>query len=45
MYYWRVPPLAPVMGELAMTVFFYLPAAVFFGSVQRRIVGPLRSDF
>lgn len=44
-YYWRLPPLAPVMGELAMTVFFYLPAVVFLGVVHRRLVGPLRSDF
>jgi rod shape-determining protein MreD len=45
MYYWRMPPLAPVMGELAMTVFFYLPAVVFLGLIHRRLVGPLRSDF
>ncbi len=45
LYYWRMPPLAPVMGELAMTVFFYLPGAVFLGLVHRRLVGPLRSDF
>ena len=45
LYYWRVPPLAPVMGELAMTVFFYLPAAIFLGLVHRRLVGPRRGDF
>ena len=45
LYYWRMPPLAPVMGELAMTVFFYLPGVVFLGLVHRRLVGPLRSDF
>lgn len=45
LYYWRVPPLAPVMGELAMTLFFYLPVVVFLGLVHRRLVGPLRSDF
>lgn len=44
-YYWRVPPLAPVMGELAMSVFFYLPAVVLLGIVHRKLVGPLRSDF
>ncbi len=44
-YYWHIPPLAPVMGELAMSVFFYLPVVVFLGSVHRRLVGPLRSDF
>jgi rod shape-determining protein MreD len=45
LYYWRIPPLAPVMGELAMSVFFYLPVAVFLGTVHHRLVGPLRSDF
>ena len=44
-YYWRLPPLAPVMGELATTVFFYLPVVAFLGLVHRRLVGPLRSDF
>ena len=43
-YYWRVPPLAPVMGELAMSVIFYIPVAMFLGVVHRRLVGPLRSD-
>jgi rod shape-determining protein MreD len=44
-WYWRVPPLAPVMGELAMSVIFYVPVAMFLGLVHRRLVGPLRSDF
>jgi rod shape-determining protein MreD len=44
-YYWRIPPLAPVMGELAMSVIFYLPAVVVLGFVHRRFVGPMRSDF
>jgi hypothetical protein len=33
------------MGELAMSAFFYLPAAMFLVFVHRRLVGPLRSDF
>jgi rod shape-determining protein MreD len=45
LYYWRFPPLAPVMVELATTVLFYLPAAVLLGWIQRRIVGPSRGDF
>lgn len=45
LWYWRVPPLAPVMGELAMSVVFYVPMAMFFGFLHRRLVGPLRSDF
>ena len=45
LYYWRIPPFAPVMGELAMSIVFYVPALVFLGFVHRRLVGPLRSDF
>ena len=44
-YYWRIPPLAPVMGELAMSVIFYLPVVIVLGFVHRRFVGPMRSDF
>jgi rod shape-determining protein MreD len=45
LYYWRVPPLAPFMGELAMTVLFYVPAIFVLGVIHRRIVGASRSDF
>ena len=44
-YNWRMLPLAPVMGQLAMSVIFYIPVAMFLGLVHRRLVGPLRSDF
>ena len=44
-YYWRIPPLAPVMAELAMTVLVYVFVVFFLGAVHRRLVGPLRSDF
>jgi rod shape-determining protein MreD len=44
-YYWHMPPFAAVMSELAMSVFFYIPAAMFLGVIHRRLVGPLRSDF
>ena len=43
--YWELPPFAPVMGELAMSIFFYVPVAMFLGLIHRRLVGPLRSDF
>jgi|HubBroStandDraft_5_1064220.scaffolds.fasta_scaffold07695_2 cell shape-determining protein MreD len=43
--FWRLPPFAPVMGELAMSVIFYVLIAMFFGFIQRRLVGPLRGDF
>jgi len=45
LYHWHLPPFAPVMGELAMSIVFYVPALVFLGFVHRRLVGPLRSDF
>ena len=44
-YFWRIPPLAPVMSELAMTVLFYLPAVVILGGIHRGLVGPMRGDF
>jgi len=44
-YYWHIPPLAPVMGELAMSVICYVPTVVILGFVHRRFVGPMRSDF
>ena len=46
LYYWRIyRRFAPVMGELAMTVVFYVPVALVLGRLHRRLVGPLRSDF
>ena len=44
-YYWRIPPLAPVMGERARCVIFYLPVIIVLGFFHRRFVGPMRSDF
>ena len=40
-----MPPLGPIVGELAMTVLFYIPGAYVVGAIHRRLVGPLRSDF
>ncbi len=45
LYNWTLLPLAPVMGELAMTVLVYVFAIVVLGGIHRRLVGPLRSDF
>jgi rod shape-determining protein MreD len=42
---YRLPPLGPIVGELAITVLFYVPGAFVVGSLHRRLVGPLRSDF
>jgi len=44
-YFWHLPPLAPVMAELAMTVFVYVFAVFLLGVIHHRFVGPLRSDF
>jgi len=38
-------PLGPIVAELAITVLFYVPGAFVVGSLHRRLVGPLRSDF
>ena len=44
-YYWHMAPLGPIVGELAISVLFYIPGAFVIGSLHRRLVGPLRSDF
>jgi rod shape-determining protein MreD len=44
LYYWRIPPLAPVMSELAMSVIFYLPTLILLNFLHHRLIGPLRSD-
>ena len=41
----RLQQVAPVMGELVVTVLFYVPIAYLLGAIHRQIVGPLRSDF
>jgi rod shape-determining protein MreD len=41
---WRLPPVSPIVGELAMTVLFYVPTALLVGWLHHRLVGPLRSD-
>jgi len=42
---YHLAPLGPIVGELAITVLFYVPGAFVVGSLHRRLVGPLRSDF
>lgn len=44
-YYARLPPVAPVIVEITVSILFYIPAAIFLGWIHRRLVGPLRSDF
>lgn len=42
---YHVPPIGPIVAELAVTVLFYVPGAFVIGAIHRRLVGPLRSDF
>ncbi len=44
-YYGHVPPLGPVVAQLAMTVAAYIPVTYIVSALHHRIVGPLRSDF
>ena len=43
-YYWHLPPLTPILIEIAVSVAFYIPVAVVLSWVHRRLVGPLRGD-
>jgi rod shape-determining protein MreD len=40
----RLPPLTPILGELAMTVIFYAPATLVVGWLHHRLVGASRGD-
>jgi rod shape-determining protein MreD len=42
--YWRLPLLAPIVSELAMTVLFYVPTALVIGWIHHRLVGASRGD-
>lgn len=45
LYYWHQPPIQPLALQLAMSILFYIPVASFLNWLNRRIVGPMRSDF
>ena len=40
----HLPPLAPIIGELAMTVLFYAPTTLVIGWLHHRLVGAARGD-
>jgi rod shape-determining protein MreD len=42
---YHLPPLGPVLAEMAVTVLFYIPGVFVIGALHHRLVGPLRSDF
>ncbi len=44
-YYWHLPPLAPIVIEIVVSVAFYFPVVAILGWIHRRLVGPLRGDF
>jgi rod shape-determining protein MreD len=44
-YYWHLPPFAPVIVAAALNVLWYVPAVWFMYKMQHYIVGPLRGDF
>jgi rod shape-determining protein MreD len=44
-YYWRFPPFALLLVEIAVTVLWYIPGAAFLNWVHRRFVGAARSEF
>ena len=44
-YFGQMPPLSPLIAEIAVSVLFYIPAAIVLGWLHRHIVGPLRRDF
>jgi len=44
-YYGLLPPIAPLIVEIAVSVLFYVPAAFVLGFIHRHLVGPLRSEF
>ena len=44
LYHGHLPPLAPIVSELAMTVLFYVPTALVVGWLHHRLVGASRGD-
>ncbi|HEY3638783.1 MAG TPA: hypothetical protein VGK90_11585 [Rhizomicrobium sp.] len=44
-YYWHMPPVAPVIVAFAVNVLWYIPVFWFMNITQHHFVGPLRSDF
>jgi hypothetical protein len=44
-YYWRLPPAAPLVSAYALNLVWFVPALWVMNRVQRHLVGPLRSEF
>ncbi|HET7333595.1 MAG TPA: hypothetical protein VFI93_00660 [Rhizomicrobium sp.] len=43
-YYNQMPPVAPVIIEIAISILFYVPVALVLGWAHRALVGPQRSE-
>ncbi|MDE2466232.1 MAG: rod shape-determining protein MreD [Alphaproteobacteria bacterium] len=43
-YYWQLPPMMPLLLEIVASIVFYIPVALLFGVVHRRLVGARRGD-
>lgn len=43
-YFMRLPPVAPLIVEITVSVLFYIPVAIALGWIHRRFVGPMRRD-
>jgi rod shape-determining protein MreD len=43
-YYWNLPPVGPILIEIAVSVIFYIPIAVLLGFLHRHLIGSARSD-
>jgi rod shape-determining protein MreD len=44
-YFAHLPPVAPLLLQVTVSVVCYIPALPLLNGIQRRIVGPLRSEF
>ena len=44
-YFGRLPPVTPLVLQLAVSVVCYIPVLPLLNGIQHRIVGPLRSEF
>jgi len=42
---YHAPPLGPMLGELVVTVLFFIPGAFVVGAIHHRLVGAQRHDF
>jgi len=44
LYFWRLPPIAPLGADIAINVLWYIPAVSLMNKVQHHLLGAHRSD-